>query len=223
MSRYGWIRTSLSGPRFAPYLQACVNSYDRAIDLYWWNVDASAGFYAPLHCLEVGLRNALHGELARYYHRADWWTVCSPGAPGERMLRDAHSKTRVAVAVDGQAGQGGSDDIVAALPFGFWVSLLSRRNEVQMWRPALHRAFRPLYRGPRGDLHQHLDHLRLFRNRVMHHEPIHHRDLHADRRRIYELVNYLSPDLGRELAGVDRLSEILARFPLAPIGGNSEP
>jgi hypothetical protein len=87
----------------------------------------------------------------------------------------------------------GVDDVVAGLSFGFWVSLLSQSNDVTLWRSALHRAFRPGYRGPRGVLHGHFEHMRRFRNRIMHHEPIRHRSLESDRNRIYELVGYLSP------------------------------
>jgi hypothetical protein len=49
------------------------------------------------------------------------------------------------------------------------------------------------------------------RNRVMHHEPIHHRDLAADRAKIYRLLSYLSRDMSMQLQALDRVPQVLAR------------
>ncbi|WP_203923445.1 hypothetical protein [Rugosimonospora africana] len=75
-----------------------------------------------------------------------------------------------------------ADDVVAELQFGFWTSLLSNHRGSQygrlLWVPTLHRSF-PHYHGRRRDLHDNYEAMRLLRNRIMHHEPIHHRDLMA--------------------------------------------
>lgn len=83
-----------------------------------------------------------------------------------------------------------TDDIVAELPFGFWVSLLSRRYDRHLWVPALYKAF-PGYRGTRESLRDNFETMRLFRNRIMHHEPVHHRHLAADHAKIYRLLGYM--------------------------------
>jgi hypothetical protein len=203
-----WVKRFLSVPRFAPYVRSCGGDQTAAVHLYWWNIDVSAAFYAALHCLEVVLRNALHEELAFHYARSDWWTIAQPAGEGIHIIADARrrlSRTSGRVA--------NSDDVVAAVPFGFWVSLTSRSNEAAMWRPALYRAFRPGYRGSRSEMHAHLDFLRTFRNRIMHHEPVHHRHLEADRDRIYELMEYLAPGATDVLARVDTVTGVLARRP----------
>ena len=105
------------------------------------------------------------------------------------------------------------------MPFGFWVSLVSRSNEAAMWRPALYRAFRPGYRRSRNEMYVHLNSLRLFRNRIMHHEPIHRRHLEADHDRIHELVEYLAPGATTVLARVDTFVDVLARRPPVSRGG----
>ena len=157
-----WVRRTLSEPRFAAYLRAAVGDAEVALRLYWWNIEVSAAFYGLLHCLELSLRNALHHQL------------------GNRFGPSIRRGVRVDV-----------DDIVAGLPFGFWVSLLSRgaAYDRQLWVPALHRAF-PGYSGRREKLHDNLLAMVLFRNRIMHHEPIHHRDLAADHAKIYRLLGY---------------------------------
>lgn len=213
MSEYGWIQKSLSAPRFEPYLQVCSGDYDLAVRLYWWNLEVSAGFYAPLHCLELALRNAAHDELSRRYGRSDWWAVCTLVGAGPQLVEDAIRNCRRTLGHEPSA-----DDVVTTLSFGFWVSLLSRSNDEAIWRPALHRVFRPGYRGPRRVLHEHFEHLRRFRNRIMHHEPIYLRSLQSDRIRIYELIGYLSPALATDLERNDSLPGIMSHRPL-PVPG----
>ncbi|MGH3695623.1 MAG: hypothetical protein ACRDRX_16820 [Pseudonocardiaceae bacterium] len=200
-----WIREVLSIPRFAPYLARTNGDTEAAIRLYWWNVEISAAFYNPLHCLELGLRNAMHERLCTQFNRVDWWTV----AP----LSDSGSRT-VSCAVQKVVGRRGrrhtADDIVAELSFGFWVSLVSRgaAYDRTLWVPALHRAF-PFYKGKRQPLHDNLLAMVLLRNRIMHHEPVHHRDLRADHAKIYRLLGYISPRMVKELEVLDRVSEVL--------------
>jgi hypothetical protein len=202
-----WIREVLSTPRFAPYLAKTDGDVDAAIRLYWWNVEVSAAFYTPLHCLELGLRNALHERLRIRFGRVDWWAV----AP----LSDNGSRT-VSAAIQKIVGRGGrlyvADDIVAELSFSFWVSLVSRGASYDrtLWVPALHRAF-PYYKGRRQPLHDNLLAMVLLRNRIMHHEPIRHRHLHADHLKIYRLLGYISPSMAKELETLDRVSEVLRR------------
>jgi hypothetical protein len=73
----------------------------------------------------------------------------------------------------------------AKLTFGVWIALLRRPYEMTLWRPALHGAF-PGYRGPRSTLHEDLRNMGLLRNRIAHHEPVHHRHLAAPSHHDYE-------------------------------------
>lgn len=66
-----WIREVLSTPRFAPYLARTNGDVEAAIRLYWWNVEISAAFCTPLHCLELALRNAMHERLRTRFDRVD--------------------------------------------------------------------------------------------------------------------------------------------------------
>ena len=165
-----WIRDVLSIPRFAPYLARTNGDVDAAIRLYKWNVEISAAFYTSLHCLELGLRNAMHDRLRTRFGRADWWVVAPLSDNGKRTVSSAVEK------LVGRSGRRyTADDIVAELSFGFWVSLVSRgaAYDRTLWVPALHRAF-PFYRGKRKPLHDNLLAMVLLRNRIMHHEPVHH-------------------------------------------------
>jgi hypothetical protein len=201
-----WIRDLLSAPRLGPYLRASNGAAAVAIRLYWWNAAVSAAFYGPLHCLEIGLRNALHCQLRGYYGRADWWSVAPLTSDGVRRVKEASVK------LSRTSPHPSPDDVVAALTFGFWISLLSRGASYDrtLWVPTLHRAF-PYYSGRRAALHDNLVAMLRLRNRVMHYEPIHHRDLAADRAKIYRLLGYISAEATREVAPLDRIPEILSR------------
>ncbi|MEU5137434.1 hypothetical protein [Streptomyces californicus] len=50
----------------APY-QAAAGSRRAAVDLYRWNITASAAVYEGLHLLEVVLRNAIHDQLVLWH------------------------------------------------------------------------------------------------------------------------------------------------------------
>lgn len=152
-----------------------------AVQLYWWNLDVSAAFHVPLHCVEVTLRNALHDQLRDLDGRAAWWEAKHLNDHGLRKIDEAYSAlSRLGCT------EPSPDDVVAQLPFGFWVSLLSGTYHQSLWIPALHRAFqrRPVRRQLRSDF----DHVLKLRNRIMHFEPIHYRHLAADHETIYRLL-----------------------------------
>jgi len=106
--------------------------------------------------------------------------------------------------------------VVAALSFGFWVSLLSGGHgwnyEMTLWRPGLRKAF-PEYRGTRARLHNKLNTVRLFRNRIAHHEPVHHRHLAADYESVLTIAGWLSPAYARWIRRQDQIVEVIARRP----------
>ena len=203
-----WVLKTLSGPRFASYLASTRGQTAAAVQLYWWNLDISAAFHVPLHCVEVTLRNALHDQLCDLHDRADWWELKHLNSNGLRKIDEACS------ALD-RLGctRPSADDVVAQLPFGFWVSLLSRTYHQSLWIPALHRAFQG--RPVRGQLHGNFDQVLKLRNRIMHFEPIHYRHLAADHQTIYRLLDCISPDLVDELHSHDLVPYTLRRKPLS--------
>jgi hypothetical protein len=198
-----WIRTACSDARLAPYLRAAGGDAGSAEALYMWNVQISKEFYWSLHFLEVAFRNAAHAQLAAAQGLEPWWTTVSLKPIGRSMIREAERKCQ-------QEGKNppSADDIVARLSFGFWVSLLAAHYHRMLWIPALHRAV-PHYRGRLSDLHEDFEGVRRLRNPIMHHEPIHHRHLAADHRKIHTLLGYINPDLADGVAGRDAVPSLL--------------
>ena len=192
------LEVSLSNERLATYLHAAQGDRERAIRLHVWNTGVSAAFYGPLQGLEVALRNAMHRRLADRYGDV-WYDNGSAGLDRGALHRIAGARTEL-------AREGRRDDphrMVAALSFGFWVSLLGpggRRvdgrkanYEMSLWRPALRGAFAHRTNLNRKQAHGPLNVLRSLRNRIAHHEPIFARDLERDYDRIVEVAEWISP------------------------------
>jgi hypothetical protein len=154
----------------------------------------------------MSLRNAAHQQLATRYGRTDWWDMAPLRGSGPRIVAETQNKLAA------RNRPYNSDDMVSELSFGFWVSLFSNTYHRSLWVPCLHRAF-SFYRGPRPRLHGDLQTMLLFRNRIMHHEPIHHRHLVADHATILRLLGYLSPAMVEQLAAYDQVAAVLLRRP----------
>jgi hypothetical protein len=139
------LRQDLSPERLGPYEVFCGGDTVSAFRLYSWNIEVSAAFLGLLNCLEVVHRNAMHRELTKLFGRADWWRAprVDLHPPAMRMIEEAERE----LSRDGKVLL--PVRMVAALRFGFWVSLLGKGNdyEMRLWRPALHRAF-PRHAGP---------------------------------------------------------------------------
>ena len=84
--------------------------------------------------------------------------------------------------------------IVAELSLGFWVSLVAQRYAETLWKKCLFRAFTCNGRHMnRKHVHQRLNALRRFRNRVAHHEPIIFNDLANTHAELIEAISWMCP------------------------------
>jgi hypothetical protein len=154
---------------------------------------------------ELALRNAMHAQLCSWFGRGDWWVQAPLDSNGRRAVSTAQE---LLLRRPGRSYT--ADDVVAKLTFGFWVSLLSRGYDRELWVPALHRAF-PYFTRRRRQLHADLLDVLDLRNRIMHYEPVHRRDLWGDHAKIYRLLGYISPKMVKELEARDRVGEVLRR------------
>ena len=209
------LEASLSYERLDTYLAAARGGRARAIRLYAWNTAVSAAFYGPLQGLEIALRNAMHRELAERYGPA-WYD--DPNAGLDRGALDRVTGARVEMARAGHGNE--ASRVVAALSFGFWVSLTGSGGqltsgpkanyEMTLWRPALRRVFPHRETLTRKQAHSPLNDLRTLRNRIAHHEPIFARDLAGDYRRILDVAGWISPTMATWIGRHSRVSDLLA-------------
>ncbi|WP_031556064.1 hypothetical protein [Parvularcula oceani] len=212
------LQAAISTDRLAPYLAACGGDRKMAMQLYRWNVAVSAGFYGPLQTVEVTLRNSLHNALSDQYG-VTWYDALSGDL-------DTRANVNIDESKRGLLRQGHPVDpphMVANLSFGFWVALLGaggRRAspnrkanyEMTLWRPALRHAF-PGAAGQglnRKKAHRPFEYMRLLRNRIAHHEPIHRRRLDKDYDSLLQTLTWMSPAARRWVETSSRVPELLA-------------
>lgn len=212
------IEAALSTDRFSKYVSACGGDRKAAFRLYGWNTAISAAFYGPLQTLEVTLRNALHAALTDCYG-PNWYDGIGPGL-------DAHAVNKIEECKRGLRKEGHSIDpphMVANLSFGFWVSMLGaggRRTpptpkanyEMTLWRPALRHAFPSAPKLNRKAAHNPFEHMRLLRNRIAHHEPVHARRLDKDYESILKVLDWMSPEARVWVEASSRIPDLLAQF-----------
>lgn len=209
------LEASFSSARLSTYLRTAGGDREKAIHLYTWNTAISAAFYGPLQGLEVALRNAMHRQLAACYGGA-WYDNPAAGLDARCIDRIANAKTEAARA----GNEPGSSRIVAALSFGFWISLLGpggrldpagRRGDYEMtlWRPALRGAFPHRTPLTRKQAHLPLNCLRKLRNRIAHHEPIFARNLLEDHQRLLDVTGWISPRVRSWIEGHSRVTALL--------------
>ncbi len=227
VSEDAWIESCLSSGRFSTYVKAAGGSRERALDLYQWNAKLSAAFLHDLSHLEVGLRNACDRQLNEAVLDGDnHWsdpatlmalfpvTLRRDRASGR--VRDGNKTPRANVERARLSAETFPDSpliagkIVAEIMFGFWTYLLSDAHEKTIWVPYLHKAFP---KGTdRGLLNDALGSLRVFRNRVAHHENILNGS-ESERRRIVFLTRLLSPEALTHLRLNSDVAELLAARP----------
>lgn len=203
----------LSQPRLAKYKQSVPGGkLSAALELYTWNLAVSGAFFESLHFLEVGLRNTMDAALAD-------WASTTLGA-SDPWYRDtavpltSDSRSKVAQAISRSTDKGARPElpggVVAELSFGFWWSLLATNYNRSLWQPCLRHAFA---NASRGRLHGELDHLRILRNRIAHHEPVHGRNLERDYVVMLETAERVAPRLSWWIDNTSRVPALLRERP----------
>jgi hypothetical protein len=166
-------------------------------------------------------RNALDEALVTHGAAQGWPTIwyrrpqLFPGKHGARALDDIRTARRRATLRGAPEVHG---KVIAELSFGFWRFLCTPSYLTSLWVPALSSAFpnHPDLSDPRAvrtDVEDRIQRVHFLRNRVAHHEPIHHRDLQRDIESITELAGWICGDTRDWIAGTSRVAEVVRRRP----------
>lgn len=212
--RINAIIKSLSPSRFETYLVE--SGYDKncALELYRWNIEICAGFYAPIQAAEVGLRNRINDILIALYGDA-WWE--------QKSFLD-HGKGRIEISLSELSDRLKSEEremvngqVVAGLSFGFWVGLLAKPYFPLIWSRHLDQAF-PRIPGdrPKGRLKRLRDtahHVLKLRNRISHHEPLIRRDISLDYKMTMDLLDWICPSTRDWITPISRIPALLRQKP----------
>lgn len=189
------INLALSAPRIATYEKAIVAEADylpvAALELYDWNAQVSGAFMAPLHICEVVMRNAVSEALTAVYGSRWPWSASFeaslPAPPvGYNPRRDLQH-TRKTYPTTGK--------VIPELKFVFWQKMFTSRHDGRLWVPHLTHVLPnldPAKTVPklRAEIYDDLEHVRLLRNRIAHHEPIFKRPLRDDLNKVTDLIRF---------------------------------
>jgi len=198
----------------ATYEQAIVAETDyipvAALELYDWNAQVSGAFMAPLHICEVVMRNAVSDALTAVYGpRWPWSPVFEASLPAPRggynPRRDLQ-RNRAAHPTTGK--------VIPELKFVFWQKMFTSRHDGRLWSPHLMRVLPNLdptktVARLRGEIYDDLEHVRLLRNRIAHHEPIFKRQLRDDLDKVTELIRFRCATTATWMMGAQWVTQYL--------------
>jgi hypothetical protein len=198
--------------RMQPYLVEHRGDKRLAIDLYAWNMDVSAAFWELLGYLEIALRNRIDERMTAstgsekshwIFHfedqslRRNQMMTKELGKARERILRNSKTPT--------------SQRMISELPFGFWVTLLSKRYR-NLW-PNLAAGFPGMPSRNPNDLFCKAASMRDLRNRIGHHHRIWTLELREKHDELLSIAGYIDAEFGEWLTSTSRVPGLLRTRP----------
>ncbi len=187
---YEALENFLSVDRMATYLRLANSNKEKAIVLYQENLKQCQIFYAQLHWLEIGLRNAINFQLSKKYGDA-WFDNANIGL--NEKDKSQIQKAKKNLEKEGKSVTNGS--LVSAVNFGFWVNLFNLYYDT-LWRHCLRQAFKPKTGSlERKQLSKRLHPILKLRNRIAHYEPILDYDLEKMQQDIIDIVHLIEPNI----------------------------
>jgi hypothetical protein len=198
----------ISKERLAKYLIATGHNEATAVKLYGWNIQISESFFPLLSASEVCLRNIISTRMIELYGN-QWWDNAAYLAQigrGKRIVKTAQDNLR-------KKGSVTSGGMTAELNFGFWSKMLLPRHKEVFWED-VNESFCDLPATVTyEDLYDRCDQVRIFRNRIFHHEPIFNRDISREYSQIMKLITWFSPEKAAWIKGYTRVMVVLREKP----------
>lgn len=178
------IHLALSHARLSTYDAAVSQAGKSALELYAWNSQVSAALFTPLQMCEVVIRNAVSDALEAIY---------GPEWPWKQTFETSLPNSRMQELIKAREGARTTGQVIPELSFYFWQSMFTARHFGRIWNQHIARLFPFMEAGmakqaKRIHIHDELEHIRVLRNRIAHHEPIFQRDLETDYKRIVSMI-----------------------------------
>ena len=207
----------LSVRRLDIYLAVTERDIARALRLYAWNAEVTAALLRDIGHLEVLVRNRYDVALTRT--APDWtrptdplWSRETGLVQARRAQYESNKKSQSALRYAARsAPRTTHGHIIANLTFGFWAALTRAEREPTIWTPLLSRTFPGQ---TRGQVHDAMEKLNTFRNRLAHWEPVFSRTTGVMRQLqlLDDMMYRLGPDIhewvGQQSATVSLLSSL---------------
>ena len=166
--KYEKYEKALSVPRIGKYKIACNGDKNKALILYRYNIKLCQKFYGILGVLEVVLRNAINDHYKAYLKDNEWLITQSQSGfltnYQDAILNESNKLI--------QNHKYTHDKLVASLSLGVWTFLFSRNCYKNSGKTLLQIFPNKRHGLNRKDIYVDLDKIRVFRNRIAHHEPL---------------------------------------------------
>jgi hypothetical protein len=166
--KYLEFETVFSRPRLGKYLTACKGDKQKALRLYRQNVRLCQKFYGSLGILEIALRNAINVHYLNQLKDTDW--LINQAKNGFlKKYRDLITREQTNLI---NRGVYTNDRLLSTLTFGVWTYMFSRKCYKNSGKTLL-RVFPNKAHGlSQSTIYRELDEIRIFRNRIAHHESL---------------------------------------------------
>lgn len=221
------ITSALSVERLGAYSLDTDRDSTDAIARYIWNVALCSAVFPSLHVLEVTLRNEMYAaslEILRgrplRFNEVQCWLDADPQLL-ERREADVVEDAKKYLRRNPRHLTPGR--LVAKLHFGFWMNLCNRPYEhgrvdgPRLWPRMAKLAFPncPRSQREREKIRARLDSIRVFRNRIAHHDPIWDASFLERYREILDTLEWMNPSMRRVVERIDRVRAVYRVGPRA--------
>lgn len=184
-----------------------------ALRLYMWNARLCEALYLPLQLAEVASRNAISIPVTKrfgplWYEDQRFENILTLAFCEllQKTVRKEKSKRKGAFTVN---------HLIAALPFGFWVNLMTRPFDKQLWATGVIVAFPYASRTVgREEIYNRLEKMRKLRNDIMHHYAIFDKGPQSEAQNIQELIGLVCPETEWLAQQVSTLSRVINDRPM---------
>jgi len=199
--------------RIDRYMPAASGSQEDAFRLYLWNCALCEAFYLPLHIAEIAVRNTIHNRLTERLGEQWFDHQLFKNILGDRQYDDLED------AVEDERNRHGllmnRHHLVSSLSFGFWQHLLTNRFERLLWPRGMKDAFPNLPNAmERKDVHDRLEIIRKWRNRIAHHKAIFDQGPSRKFQETLQLVRWVSHDVADWLTSASKVTEAIDLRPV---------
>jgi hypothetical protein len=221
------LERALSPERLAAYRHQDDRDETDGVARYLWNMALANALQPVLHALEITFRNHIARAAAKLTKKRDYKVVSIPSwlhANPTMLLEHEAEKIKRAKRELGPSPTSQTEGhLIAKLDFGFWVALCRdaysdvRGEGPRLWPRALDLAFskRPKSVTTRAEIFHRFDHIRKYRNRVAHHEPIWDRTYLDEHEYILESLGWMHPKLADAIREISPAGPTLQAGPAA--------
>ncbi|RWD32157.1 MAG: hypothetical protein EOS34_21790 [Mesorhizobium sp.] len=206
------IEVAMHSHRLLRYMPAAGKDKNVAFQYYLWNCAISESFYMTINFAEIVCRNAIHNALLfrlkdKWYDDATFRKIIHP-----RYLSELNA------AIADEALEHGNKmtphHVASSLTFGFWEHLVTKRFERLLWSKGIGHNFPGAhYSKKRQDLHDLMESVRRWRNRIAHHRAIFDKDPTRKHQDTVELIKWVCGSTGTWITANSKVPAAIALRP----------